>query len=171
MKICNVNTGKIIKRVLGLPLYSVYFLSWLFPRDKKIWVFGCNDGFVSNPKYLFLYTANKRDEIKTVWISKEEDVRRKLRKMGYNAQSRQSFKGIYYVLKAKYFFVNQNSHEISYWLSGGSKKIILWHGLPFKKISYDAKKGRFGYFSNLNLLLGDLREKILLLPLRLFFRK
>jgi len=152
MKIYNTNLSLIIRRALGLFLYPAYLLSFLSPRNKKIWVFGYPNekGFSDNSKYLFLYIVNNRkDKIKAIWISKNKSISKELNKKGYDAYYNKSLKGIYYVLKAKYFFVDSSSYEINYWLSGGARKIMLWHGSPFKKIGGDAAKGKYSYFSHL----------------------
>ena len=36
--------------------YLIYPIAYLFPRNKKKWVFGTNVGFTDNAKYLYLYT-------------------------------------------------------------------------------------------------------------------
>lgn len=151
MKINNTNVSlkKLIKYISKTPLHLVYFLSYLFPRNKKIWVFGSKDGrqFLDNPKYLFLYIANNRkDEIKAIWISKNRTVIKKLRKKGYNAYHNCSLRGIYYALRAYYFITDGYSFAINYWLSGGAKKINLWHGSPIKKIGFDMTKGKGSEF-------------------------
>ncbi len=150
MKICNINLSKIIKRACGLPLYLIYCLSCLAPRSKRIWVFGTERNFTDNFKYLFLYIANnKKDKVKAVWISQSKNLAKQLKKEDYNAYSNTSLKGIYYTLRAKYFFVNENSSDINFWLSGGTKKIALYHAMPFKKVGYDTKKGKHSHFLHL----------------------
>jgi len=152
MKIYNTNLNLIIKRVFELFLYPIYWLSYLSPRNKKIWVFGYpyEKGFTGNIKYLFLYIAdNKKNKVKAIWISKKKNIVKELKKRGYEAYYNKSFKGIYYVLRAKYFFVDTSSYEINYWLSGGSKKIVIWHASPFKKIGLDASKGKYAQYFQL----------------------
>lgn len=127
-------------------LHPIHLLSFLSPRDKNIWVFGSGDGerFADNPKYLFLYSANKKidNQPKVIWISKNKNIVKKLKEKNYQSYHYRSLKGIYYLLKAKYFITDTSSFALNYWLSGRAKIINLWHGIPLKKIGYDAKKGK-----------------------------
>jgi CDP-glycerol glycerophosphotransferase (TagB/SpsB family) len=140
------NFLKIWRFFLRLFLHPIYFLSYLSLRDKNIWVFGSGDGerFADNSKYLFLYTAKTKENNakRAIWISKDKTVIKKLRKKNYETYYNTSIKGIYYLLRAKYFITDTSSFALNYWLSGGAKIINLWHGIPLKKISYDARKGK-----------------------------
>lgn len=123
-------------------LVPIYWLSFLAPRDKKIWVCGSSFGmrFADNPKYLFLYLNQfQKENIKSIWISKDIKIIRLLRENGYEAYYRYSLRGIFYCLHAKVYIFDNYSKDISFWLSGGAKKINLWHGVGNKKINYDNK--------------------------------
>lgn len=140
----DLNLKNIIKIILGFLFRPIYFFSFLSPRSKKIWVFGDWNGkqFSDNSKYFFLYIANnKKNILRAIWISKDKDIVKKLREKGYEAYCNLSLKGIYYPLRAKYFIIDVHSSAINYWLSGGAEKINLWHGMPLKKIAFDAVKG------------------------------
>lgn len=124
-------------QILTLPLY---WLSHLMPRDKNIWVFGSTFGkrFADNPRYFYLYmTEQKSDKIKAVWISKNKTVIELLRQQGYNAYYLYTLGGIYYSLRAKVYLYDNYSKDICFLLSGGAKKINMWHGVPLKKINMD----------------------------------
>lgn len=124
-------------QILTLPLY---WLSHLMPRDKNIWVFGSTFGkrFADNPRYFYLYmTEQKSDKIKAVWISKNKTVIELLRQHGYNAYYLYTLGGIYYSLRAKVYLYDNYSKDICFLLSGGAKKINMWHGVPLKKINMD----------------------------------
>lgn len=63
-----------MKKALGLAgKYVIMFLSCLFPRSRKIYIFGAwlGEQFADNPKYLFL-EAQEHKEIRPVWITKNE---------------------------------------------------------------------------------------------------
>lgn len=45
-------------------------------------------------------------------------------------------KGLWKQLRAKYVFLEQNSHEWSVYRAPGQKIIQLWHGLPIKRVGY-----------------------------------
>lgn len=129
----------VLSNILG---YALYFVSFLIPRKKDIWVFGSWSGkrFGDNSKYLFLYVANNhKTEIKSIWISKDKNIVRKLRHDKYNAYYAYDLKGIYYNLRAKYIFSDHYFDSVNFWCCGRATKIQLWHGAEFKKIEYDAK--------------------------------
>ena len=55
-----INGIKYWGQLLFLP---IYWLSFLFPRDKRIWLFGSTFGrrFADNPRYLYLYVSQHSD--------------------------------------------------------------------------------------------------------------
>jgi CDP-glycerol glycerophosphotransferase (TagB/SpsB family) len=136
----------IIKYLLQIPLTGLYFVSFLFPRDKKIWVFGSWDGtvFCDNTKYFFLYISNKmKKEIRPIWLSKNKKLVQELNSKGYDSYYTYSFLGIFYLLRAKWIVLDHNGvgteHPLIFWLRGGAKVLQLYHGTPLKKIGYDAQ--------------------------------
>ncbi|MDE6420890.1 MAG: hypothetical protein K2K87_10230, partial [Lachnospiraceae bacterium] len=69
MKRKAVNGIKYWGQLLLLP---IYWLSFLMPRDKNIWLFGSTFGrrFSENPRYLYLYACQHREEngLRPIWI-------------------------------------------------------------------------------------------------------
>jgi len=137
-------------------LLPIYWLSFLFPRSKNIWLFGSTFGrrFADNPRYAYLYVnqfkddvakLNKGKNIRGIWISHNKEVVRFLQQKGYEAYYNHSFKGMWYCLRGKVYIFDNYSKDISFWLSGGTKKINLWHGTATKKINQDNK---FDYYRN-----------------------
>lgn len=123
-------------------LLPVYGLSFLMPRDKKIWLFGSTFGrrFADNPKYFYLYMSqHKEKNIDAVWISHDKEIVKYLNQNGYKAYYYKSFKGIIYCLRAKVYIFDNYSKDISFWLSAGATKVNLWHGVGNKRINYDNK--------------------------------
>lgn len=119
----------------------IYWISFLVPRNKEIWVFGSSLGksFTGNPKYLYLFVNNEDTQIRPIWISRNDYVVSKLKSEGYEAYNILSFKGMLFALCAKVYIFDHFSKDISFWLSGGSIKVNLWHGIPLKKINKDNK--------------------------------
>lgn len=122
-------------------LLPVYALSFLVPRNKRIWAFGSTFGyrFADNPKYFYLYVNTFETSIRAVWISKNKDVISLLKNNGLEAYYANSFQGFWYALRAKVYLYDNYSKDICFWLSGGAVKINLWHGIPLKKINMDNK--------------------------------
>lgn len=125
----------------------------IIPRDKKIIVMGSrvpklgnkkeHDFFMHNTKYLFLYLNSLSDcGFKVIYLCDDEDMLKTFYEKGYkNVYKRNSLKGIFYMLRAKYWlFNNEKITDISWGLSGGATTINFFHGIPAKVIGYDQDK-------------------------------
>lgn len=139
--------SKFIKYMLKLPVYLLFYLlyliSYFFPRNNKIWLFGShNNTFSDNSKYFFWYVAdNHKNEIRPIWISKNKNVVNMLREKGYEAYYKWSVKGWFYSLRGKVYIYSAYTADINFWTSGGAIKVNLWHGVPLKRIEFDIKVG------------------------------
>lgn len=123
-----------------LLLLPVYWLSFLVPRDKHIWIFGSTFGrrFADNPKYFYLYMSQHHsDTIRSVWVSHDKRVVATLKKNGYEAFYYHSLKGIWLALRARVYIFDNYSKDINFWQSGRALKVNLWHGVGNKCINYD----------------------------------
>ncbi|MDD3172601.1 MAG: CDP-glycerol glycerophosphotransferase family protein [Herbinix sp.] len=129
----------IIKYWAQIFVIPIYGLSFLWPRNKKIWVFGSTFGnrFADNPKYLYLYLNQNNRDVRPIWVSKKREIVTMLNNQGYEAYYLKSFRGIWFCLLAKVYLFDNYSKDISFILSGGALKINLWHGIPLKKINHD----------------------------------
>lgn len=131
-----------------LLLLPIYWFSFLFPRNRKIWLFGSTFGrrFADNPRYAYLYMNQfHQEDVRAVWISHNKEVVKFLQEQGLEAHYYHSWKGIFYCLRAKVYVFDNYSKDISFWLSGGAVKVNLWHGTATKKINQDNK---FDYWRN-----------------------
>ncbi len=148
-------------------LLPIYWLSFLFPRSKNIWLFGSTFGrrFADNPRYFYLYVSQlgrddtavqtasslqepKNKKIRAIWISHDKSIVEFLISNGYEAYYYHSLKGIWYCLRGKVYIFDNYSKDISFWLSGGAKKINLWHGVGNKCINYDNKHDKVRHPKN-----------------------
>lgn len=136
-------------QLLFLP---IYWLSFLFPRNKRIWLFGSTFGrrFADNPKYLYLYMSQHKDKLKIrpIWISHDREIVKFLNKNGYEAYYYNSLKGILLALRGKVYLFDNYSKDINFWQSGGALKINMWHGIPLKKIQADNIFDKFRHPKN-----------------------
>lgn len=133
---------KIIERIRywgQLLLLPVYWFSFLFPRNKNIWLFGSTFGrrFADNPRYFYLYVSQMDSTIRPIWISRNKEIVELLNTNGYEAYYNHSLKGMWYCLRGKVYCFDNYSKDISFWLSGGALKFNMWHGIPLKKIQAD----------------------------------
>lgn len=128
--------------------WPVYYISFLFPKNKKIWVFigwhKSKNGeiFADNSKYLFLYCQNNLPDINAVWLAKDSGMVKKLSDKGYKAYRQNSLKGIYYALRAYYTIIDAYLHRNNFKYSGGTNVIQLMHGKGMKKKGYSKKPNR-----------------------------
>ena len=155
-----------------LLLLPIYWFSFLFPRSKRIWLFGSTFGrrFADNPRYFYLYvsqmakkslattaTDNMTDDnpcmvdgkpIRPIWISHNKEIVEFLHENGYEAYYNHSIKGIWYCLRGKVYCFDNYSKDISYWLSGGAIKFNMWHGVGNKCINFDNKHDKVRHPKN-----------------------
>lgn len=125
--------------------YLFYPISFLIPRSKKILAFGSYRGaFNDNSKYLFLLSniyKERLPQMRLVWISTDKKTTEYVRSLGLDAYYVGSLKGIYYALRAKYWFVNSYTSDIMFCLAGGATVVNLWHGVPMKCIEFGITQG------------------------------
>ena len=80
--------------------WATFFLSFLFPRNRNIWIFvGWHkskerETFADNSKYLFLHVAQTRKNIRAIWIGRDETIAQVLHQKGYESYNINSLKGI-----------------------------------------------------------------------------
>ena len=120
----------IIKFIAKLFAYILLLFSFLFPRNRKLWTYGSNMGFVGNAKYLFIYTSSLID-IKSIWIGNKNEVYA-IRKLGLTAYEKYSIKGLFYSLISGIYIYNSYVSDINLYTFGTAKRINLWHGVGIK---------------------------------------
>ncbi|HEU4961528.1 MAG TPA: CDP-glycerol glycerophosphotransferase family protein [Sphingomonas sp.] len=120
----------------------LYPLSKLLPRDPGLWAFGAPGGrFEGNAKYLFLWATHRCRDTRCVWISDSRALVGTLRARGYPARHRWSPAGIAAAARAGTYFVNDNSSDVNFALSGGAAVFNLWHGVGLKNVNRGARVG------------------------------
>lgn len=146
---------KLIERIKywsQLLLLPIYWLSYLMPRNKRIWLFGSTLGkrFSDNPRYLYLYCSQHKEElnIRSIWISKDKEIVACLTGAGLEAYYYHSLKGIWYALVGKVYLYDHYSKDINFPQSGGAVKVDMWHGIPLKKIQADNSMDKFRHPKN-----------------------
>ncbi len=135
---------KITQRKWSLPFNIVIFnLCKLIPkRNPQIWIFGGVEGkkYDDNSRYLFEYVScNYEGRIHSIWIAKSKDTVNTVRRLGFEAYTPYSIKGIYYAIRAGVAIYSHALIDFGLFpLVGGSYIVSLWHGMGFKEI-YNAK--------------------------------
>ena len=117
-------------------------LSPLWGRDESVWVFGARGGeaFVDNAKYLYLHVAAEHPEVRPVWLSKDPEVVAALGRRGYEAHHAFSLSGVALALRAGVVVITQGLRDVNLACAGGATIVNLWHGVPLKRIAWDAER-------------------------------
>jgi CDP-glycerol glycerophosphotransferase (TagB/SpsB family) len=133
----------IARRLFQCLNYLFYFISFLFPRNNRKWVFGhyILNQFADNPKHLFLYVNKHHQDIRAIWITKDNRLLKELQQLGFEVYKAQSLQGVYHCLTAKAYFYSAYVADVNYFTSGGAMLINLWHGVGLKKIEFNITRG------------------------------
>ena len=102
-----------------------------------LWIFGAwgGDNYSDNAKYLFEYVNKNLPEINAIWITKNNEIKRKIIEDGKNCYLFNESEGRKARLNGGYvFFTNGITDFGPYDLCQGAVKIALWHGMPLKKL-------------------------------------
>jgi len=124
--------------IINLPLY---YISYLLPKNKNVWIFGSwfGEKYADNSKALFEFVNKHDKEILAVWLTQSKTVFRDLNQKGLNVYYTYSLFGYYYSAIAKFIFVSTGMHDVNRFVSSNNIKVQLWHGTPLKKIMNDDK--------------------------------
>ncbi len=131
-----------IKEILRILLfYPIYWLNYLIPKSKNIWIFGEFIGkkYSDNPSYLFEYTNQVKNNIRPIWLTQSKEVFKQIKEKGLEVYFTYSFRGFFYSSIAKIKIVSSSTSDVNRFMNSGSLIINLWHGIPLKKIGYDNK--------------------------------
>ncbi len=146
--------------------YPFFFLiSIFFPRRKKLWVFGCHDGYWENTRYFFDFSSDK-NEFDCYWLANNEIEVNQVIETGRKSILKKSIKGYWISARAECTFICTGFSDVNRFLALKSKVVNFWHGTPIKKIYLDSAHdlNRFGnnYFSRKIsvLLMSFLNNKV-----------
>jgi CDP-glycerol glycerophosphotransferase (TagB/SpsB family) len=133
----NARAWSLVGVALRPLLFLLYWLSGLWPRDPRRWVFGGWSGhrYADNSAAMFEFTAGRRgDGITAAWISHDPTIVAALRARGYTAHHAWSAGGIAACARAGVFAFDGLTRDINHWLSRGAQRVLLRHGVGIKKI-------------------------------------
>ena len=145
-----------IESILFLPCW--YAQKW-HKRDQNIWTFGAWSGlrYSDNSRALYEYMLANHPEIHCVWMTRSEDIYRKLQEENKPVALCSSKEGKRIQKHAGVFFMTCNLFDADARFMNGIRFINLWHGVPIKKIGEDA--------------MGRLREHTLFKRFKTWFRR
>ncbi|MDW2056802.1 CDP-glycerol glycerophosphotransferase family protein [Vibrio sp. 506] len=110
-------------------------------RNKQIWVFGAWFGqrYSDNCRSLYEYVNNNHNQIRCVWLARDEKTINEIRNSGFEAEKIWSIKGIWLSLKAGNVVFSSGLKDINQYFINGAITYNLWHGAPLKKIGESNK--------------------------------
>lgn len=121
-------------------------ISLIIKPKKNLWVFGAWNGklYADNPKYLFEYIEKEHPEIKVVWITRLQSVKKAMKNKRHRCYTRSSLMGIICALRAEAAFItSEETGEISPLINRRKTKIIqLWHGIAAKGLKFQMVSGK-----------------------------
>lgn len=124
--------------------HVLYRVSFLIPKDKKLWVcIGWHTNkdreiFADNSKYFYLYLSHHQEDVRAVWLSRDKKLATILRDKGYEAYSINTPLGCWLAIRAGVTIIDAFL-EMKFWqFTGGSTVIQLWHGKGMKMTGYDS---------------------------------
>jgi len=129
---------KYLPIVISPFLFLFFWLVYLFPRNKRNWVFGSGVGinFSDNAKYLFMYCSSLTD-INSYWITRNKPLVKSLRNKGLKAYYKYSLMGLWLSISSKVYIYDSRTGSINHWTSAGALNVNLWHGSPLKTLDRD----------------------------------
>ena len=95
------------------------------------------DYFAHNTKYLLLYLISQDSNV--IFLCEDTKIRQLLiEQLGYfKIYSRKNIKHLWSIINSKHWLYDWGADNVSPFLSSGSNRINLWHGIPLKKIEFD----------------------------------
>lgn len=131
--------ARVLKYIPLLFMVPLYWMAFLVPKRRGLWVFGSWFGnkFADNSKYLFLYVKRNRPEIRPIWLTRKRGLVRELRAQGFECHHAYGIRGFLYSLIASKVVVSCARWDVNRFVIGGAATVQLWHGTPLKKIGYD----------------------------------
>lgn len=101
-------------------------------RDKNLVVYGgALDLFIDNAKHLFIYNSENMPSCRHVWLSRNEQIIRHIRDIGFEAVNSTTKEGKSLMRNAGMVIYDNRIDEFSdHTLSQGAIRLELWHGVP-----------------------------------------
>lgn len=122
----------------ALALLLLYAASFLAPRSRTKWLFGCHNGqFRDNSKYLYLHVVQEHRDIRAIWVCHRRADLAYFAERGLPACYVRSLRGLYHCLTAKVYCYSFYPTDINFHASGGAILLNLWHGIGLKRVEFN----------------------------------
>jgi len=144
------NAGKLLR----IPLYLAgRVLTFLIPRSRDRWVFGCAVG-IADGAWALWRVAEENGEHAT-WLVGDERQAREAQELGIPWARKSSARGFWLTARARVAVVTHGFGDVNRYAITGSFIVQLWHGIPLKRIGLDsAETTRSAFLPNSRAVRG-----------------
>ena len=124
-------------KLLRIPLYLAgRVATWLIPRTRDEWVFGCAVGVADGALALWLHAAAAGE--RTVWLTADARQDAEAAARGIPTVRRDSLAGFWRTARARVVVVTHGFGDVNRYATAGAMIVQLWHGIPLKRIGLDS---------------------------------
>lgn len=127
------------KLMIQLVRVMILILDWVIPKQQNLIIYGCKGGtgYYDNSKIFFEWmNEESKIEWESVWLTSSSRVWYEVLREGHLCYKLRSRKGLWKFLRAQFVVMSHGYGDFDIFLSGRNRKktIMLWHGIPLKKI-------------------------------------
>ena len=141
---------KILDNIIIIFFNIIFYPFLIFSiKSKNILVFGERLGqtYKDNSRFLYEYSIKNKKNYKSIWITDNQKIYKKLKKRDETVLYRDSLKALYYILISKYIFITVDFKDVSRKIKLFNRLNIvqLWHGTQLKKSFVDIGREKYNY--------------------------
>ena len=124
-------------KLLRIPLYVAgRVATWLIPRSRDEWVFGCAVGIADGALALWRRAADAGE--RAVWLTADERQDAEAAAHGIPTVRKHSLAGFWRTARARVIVVTHGFGDVNRYATTGAVIVQLWHGIPLKRIGLDS---------------------------------
>lgn len=125
--------------IKNIHLFLAYWIFALVPKKKNLIVFAgfMKKNYMDNTKYLYEYIIKNHPEIEAVWLTRNKEVRKKLKENKMPVHRMNSPAGTWTMIRANAVILDHwrmCDLDNRYGFNANTKIIQLWHGNGFKSM-------------------------------------
>jgi CDP-glycerol glycerophosphotransferase len=124
-------------KLLRIPLYLAgRVATWLIPRTRDEWVFGCAVGIADGA--LALWDHARQAGERAVWLTADATQDEAAAARAIPTVRRDSLAGFWRTARARVVVVTHGFGDVNRYATSGAFVVQLWHGIPLKRIGLDS---------------------------------
>ncbi|MDE0545669.1 CDP-glycerol glycerophosphotransferase family protein [Microbacterium sp. C7(2022)] len=125
------------RKLLSIPLYALgRMATWVIPRTREDWVFGCAVGLADGA--LALWEVAARHGVPAVWLVDSDEQARDAAARGIPSIHKHSARGFWRTARARVVVLTHGFGDVNRFAASGAVIVQLWHGIPLKRIGIDS---------------------------------